>query len=438
MQCDAHCSEYQPCISACEIETCENLMQQGNDQKLCHEDTCVEGCQLKTCPVGQIYTNSSYTECVPRSVCRPVCFTKNGTDFYEGDITKSDDCQTCHCSKGKEICLGVPCAPISILPPPVINQDASVNCKSGWTEWINQDKLSNDIKKKKATKIDDREPLPNAFMMKNYENSAFCDADLMKQIECRSVDTRVHPKVIGEDVECSLEKGLICQGECHDYETRVLCDCDDNIEIFTLPTFDHHTTPSYIEPMLSKIIQSTTETILTIQPSSICDPAVPHVEYPGDCHKFYHCQMNELGVWNFVEKTCGKDMMFNPAPMICDHIDNVKRIKPSCGEVVVKEPTYENIEIFEQEIKQKCPIDQVWSECAVPCGRACHYYDKFLQKSGLCTGNYNACVKGCVNEKAAVNCPAGQFWRDDKICVKLGDCTCRSDAGNIVKVITYW
>lgn len=436
MQCDHHCSEYKSCISPCEIETCDNMLEQGKDQKLCLQDNCVEGCAIKPCPLNEIYTNDSYTECISKSLCKPMCLQLNGIDFYEGDVTKSDNCQTCHCSKGKEICIGVPCDKKSILPyhipDAVINQDASQSCKSGWSEWINQERASGYGKSGSNIKIDDREPLPNAFMLKNYKGSSFCDADFMKQIECRSVDSRLHPKLIGEDVECSLEKGLICVGQCHDYEIRVLCDCNDDIEIFTLPTFDHHTSPSYRElytPL--KIIEATTP-LTPIEYSSICDPAIPHVEKLGSCHEFYHCTMNSSGAWVYVEKTCGNDMMFNPTNMICDHIANVKSIKPECGTEKIKEnPVFH---VYTEKTVEKCPKGKVWSECAVPCGRACHFYDKFLQQSGLCTGSLNKCEEGCVAEQSAINCAQDLFWRDDKLCVKMSDCTCRSDDGKIVKV----
>lgn len=43
MQCDPHCSEYNQCIPACPVETCDNILDQGKDQRMCNDDTCVEG-----------------------------------------------------------------------------------------------------------------------------------------------------------------------------------------------------------------------------------------------------------------------------------------------------------------------------------------------------------------------------------------------------------
>lgn len=466
MQCDPHCSEYKSCISACPLETCDNSLDQAKNQRMCVEDTCVEGCQLKPCPEGEIYQNETYTSCVPKSLCRPVCIELNGKQYFEGDQTKNDKCQTCHCSKGKEVCIGQPCAAPSILPdhgPAFKQDDAQVKCKSGWTEWINQDKLGDNLKaEKKNMKIGDVEPLPTDFLLKNYKNSAFCPREQMKKIECRTVDTRSEPKLLGEDVECSLERGLVGVGECHDYEIRVLCDCNDDIEIFMLPSHPEpmptsapliatikptpidigwHTKPPHVWPAPVTLppyiepIWTTTTThapLIAVPPllNQPCDgnPAKSHVEYPGDCQKFLHCTVMKDGSWAYVEKVCGPGTMFNPVAMVCDHIAVVKQMKPDCGVVVKPLVPAQPI------VEARCPPGKVWSECAVPCGRACHFYSRFLIKSGLCTAVHNSCEKGCVAVGTAVDCPNGQFWRDDKVCVDVADCTCVSDDGTLVKV----
>lgn len=420
MQCDHHCSEYKSCVPPCAVETCDNLLMQGREQQLCNEDSCVEGCLIKPCPLGEIYTNDTYLECIPRAVCKPVCLHQNGVDYYEGDVLRSDKCQTCHCSKGKEICKGVPCVVEPVRAPSV--EDEPQYCRTGWGGWINQDMINERNKAKKAKKIDDREPLPTAFMLKNYNGSAFCDAEFMREIECRTVGDQLHPKETGEDVECSLEKGLICVGECHDYETRVFCDCNDDVEIFTLPTINKYT-PSHAR---ENMIEATTKP--SVLYGSICDPAIPHVEKPGNCHDFYHCTMNISGVWTFVEKTCGDTMMFNPQAMVCDHIESVKRMKPDCGKLPITN------EVIAEKVIQKCPVGKVWSECAVPCGHSCHYYNKILFKANLCTVASDACIPGCLPEKSALQCPPHQYWRDNKACVRAADCTCRSDGGKLVKV----
>lgn len=130
----------------------------------------------------------------------------------------------------------------------------------------------------------------------------------MIDIECRTVKGHVPSKATGLDVECSLEKGLICSSrkgekQCPDFEIRVKCRCDK---------------------------ESATETPVTIAPGP-CDPSVPHIEHPTNCHLFYHCAPSTNGGYELVEKSCGEHMFFNPESMICDWLDEVIRIKPKCG-----------------------------------------------------------------------------------------------------------
>lgn len=120
MQCDESCSNYSPCVSTCPRETCDNLVTLGDSLHLCDQDTCVEGCQPKVCPEGQVYLNSSHSECVPRAECKPVCTIIDGVTFYEGDRVNGDECHSCFCSRGKVVCKGLPCAPkiVQIVPAP--------------------------------------------------------------------------------------------------------------------------------------------------------------------------------------------------------------------------------------------------------------------------------------------------------------------------------
>lgn len=50
------------------------------------------GCQFKKCKEGEIYFNSTKLECIPSAMCKPVCMTVNGRDYYEGDLMEGDDC----------------------------------------------------------------------------------------------------------------------------------------------------------------------------------------------------------------------------------------------------------------------------------------------------------------------------------------------------------
>lgn len=468
MQCDPHCSEYTPCLSTCPVETCDNILDQAKEQRMCVQDTCVEGCQLKVCPDEQIYLNDTYVDCVPKATCKHVCLIENGITYMEGEIVNSDDCHTCRCNRGKLLCTGVPCStvshikPITTTTPPTYQEphkDTEDFCKSGWSDWINQDQMDvaskTKTKKKpntKGLKIGDEEPLPSLLLLRNLGLSASCGPEFMKKIECRTVGTHMSPKQTGEDVECSLERGLVGIGPCHDYEIRVLCDCNDDIELITFPT----TLPQVLQPIFTRE-KYELEDLPAIPPdvelvNSPCDPAVPHIEFPGDCYKFLHCEPSLDGSWKYAEKTCGPATMFHPTLMICDWPDNVKKIKPHCGET--KQPIYQkttlkplktalkSIESYLKPLKttviptvpSKCPPGARWSDCGVPCGKSCHYYGQFLKQLGSCTHSSNVCEEGCLDASASLSCPPGHVWRDNKICVKLVDCTCMSNDGDLVKV----
>lgn len=115
MQCDEGCSKYSPCVSTCPFETCDNFMVQSPLTKLCKEDNCVEGCQPIQCGPGEVYLNSSMVECVPIPACKVFCMEMGGITFYEGDIVSSDQCHTCHCSRGKTVCKGQPCRTTEVV-----------------------------------------------------------------------------------------------------------------------------------------------------------------------------------------------------------------------------------------------------------------------------------------------------------------------------------
>lgn len=110
MQCDAECSGYSPCVSACPLDSCDNLMDPQKQARLCNTETCVEGCKRRECPAGSVYSNTSYVECVPKTLCKPICLVESGIVYYEGDVMTNDSCHICKCSRGSRICSGEPCA----------------------------------------------------------------------------------------------------------------------------------------------------------------------------------------------------------------------------------------------------------------------------------------------------------------------------------------
>uniref|UniRef100_A0A1I8MML0 Hemocytin n=2 Tax=Musca domestica TaxID=7370 RepID=A0A1I8MML0_MUSDO len=390
MQCDPHCSEYKSCTPACPVETCDNFLMQGGEH-MCKKENCMEGCQIKPCEEGLIYLNDTYRECVPKSECKPVCMIKDGKTFYEGDITYQDDCSTCRCSKKKEICSGVKCVEDVITKSPVIVEGTTTRplqtetqpkCVKGWTRWFDDDPYpSNNV-----IRLDDSEKLPRYDRLESIYGT--CKKEFMTKIECRVVGTHESSDFMDENVFCNLQNGLNCVGNCHDYEIRVFCECDAE------PT----TTPKPTEKP---------------EIGLACDSVIAeYKEYPGDCHKFLHCQPKTDGSWHYVEKTCGESMMFNPIMNICDHISAVQDLKPTCG----SSEKDRLVPILQ------CPPGQVWSECANQCERTCHYYGMVLIKRGLCKEG-ELCKPGCV-PATRPECSAGKYWRDENTCVEADACPC--------------
>jgi len=74
-----------------------------------------------------------------------------------------------------------------------------------------------------------------------------CGRDMMVDVECRTAGSQLPHKSTGENVDCSLEKGLEClpsigsggtkkggtkaTSACTDYEIRVLCQCGNYASI---------------------------------------------------------------------------------------------------------------------------------------------------------------------------------------------------------------
>lgn len=229
----------------------------------------------------------------------------------------------------------------------------------------------------------------------------------MIDIECRTVDTHKDPKSTGLDVECSLEKGLVCNGEngklCPDFEIRVLCQC---------------------------------ETPTTEEPFAPCDPKVPNKAHESDCHAFYHCSPGVFGP-ELVEKTCGKDMMYNPETQVCDWPSNVVLIKPECDLIVATTTELIIEDIIEAVGDGGCPDGQEFSHCAIECEKLCLHYDFIVREKGRCTLG-QICDEGCVKAERRTSCPAGMFWRDSNTCVQISDCSCRSHDGKPVKPGTVY
>ncbi|SPP76371.1 hemocytin [Drosophila guanche] len=409
MQCDPHCSDYKSCTPACAVETCDNFLDQGIAERMCNRENCLEGCHIKPCDDGFIYLNDTYRECVPKAECKPVCMVRDGKTYYEGDVTYTDSCATCRCSKRKEICSGVKCnQPTPTTPAhsaplvegtteamPLATQNQT-KCVKGWTRWCDKDKDASD----KSVRLNDEEKVPRYDRLENVYGT--CLKEYMTKVECRVKDTHEAPEQMDENVVCNLEEGLRCTGKCHDYELRAFCQCEQE----PLPPAPKPTERPQI--------------------GLSCDAGVvEYKDFPGDCHKFLHCQPKGVeGGWIYVEQTCGEYMMFNPTMFICDHIATVQELKPSCGKKPKPEPELEPI--------KQCPEGKVWTDCANQCEHTCHYYGSILRKRGLCQPGEH-CKPGCVDQQRPDCHQLGKYWRDEDTCVHADECPCMDKAEHYVQ-----
>ncbi|XP_056642321.1 hemocytin [Diorhabda sublineata] len=403
MQCDERCTNYNPCISTCPEETCDNLLTNKKYSKTCAEDSCIEGCAPKPCPPGYVYRNSSHNECVPVEICRPICLVVNGTTYYEGDKMEEDDCHTCYCSREEKKCSGKPCTSTTI--PTTLTtfaMEQEMQCDEGWTAWINQVTATD----KEQIKQEEIEPIPTTAVLNQLKDSAKCNVDMMVDIECRTVKDHIPSKETGLDVECSLEKGLICKSsgknkECPDFEIRVKCQCEAT------------TTP----------VQ---EQITTGEPACFLNDTREDIR---DCSTYYVCTFGVRGN-KWVKMTCANDTLFNPIKKTCDSQREVEKVKPSC----ISEIEY----TFEEPIPT-CAPGTVYDNCAIKCKQLCHYYSFLVKKQGLCKGE-TTCEAGCVSAIRDKHCPAGSAWLNENTCVKTSSCLCVTEEGKPMKpgeVIEY-
>ena len=162
-----------------------------------------------------------------------------------------------YCSRGKKICQGQPCVTATLTTPtvPIIPATPAVatkpgpspllRCRTGWSQWFNSHHPQ------KGADAFDVQPIPSssdAVLSPVPEGSSAavdslpgCAREMMVDIECRTVGTQVSHRKTGDQVECSLERGLDCRpggikgrSLCYDYEIRVLCDCGAKRRCFIL------------------------------------------------------------------------------------------------------------------------------------------------------------------------------------------------------------
>ncbi|CAH1404838.1 unnamed protein product [Nezara viridula] len=426
MQCDETCSTYSPCVPTCPSETCDNFLNLKNITEMCKQDTCVEGCQFKKCKEGEIYFNSTKLECVPSALCKPVCMTVDGHDYYEGDLMEGDDCYSCYCSRNNKTCTGLPCTTPSTLPTTVpfststttvISNDKFV-CISGWTGWINSSPL--DIEKYNEI---DSEPLP-VFSSNQGQGGKGpqCQRENIAAIKCRTIGTHKSPKETMEDVECTLEKGLFCKNGCSDYEIQVLCQCENTTSPTTVSTT---VTPPSTVPLLSTTISTPGNTPEIILPSTF----VPTHLTSTTQEPIITSTLSETETTQTkrIKDVTTPEIFTKPTP-------EESKTEATVGVIKTTLPPVENSTTTTSSTPtttSACPENQVWDECSIKCDQLCLYYETVLYQNGVCSFGQK-CSPGC-RDKNRPDCEEGYRWRDKDTCVKEENCICRSFTGEIVK-----
>ena len=80
-----------------------------------------------------------------------------------------------------------------------ILRDEPKECISGWTKWFNRDKP-------KSTGFrSDIEQLPSIIEMLEYEGSPVCEQDMIADIKCRTVDTKMSYKDVSVEYISNLK-----------------------------------------------------------------------------------------------------------------------------------------------------------------------------------------------------------------------------------------
>ncbi|GIY74806.1 hemocytin [Caerostris extrusa] len=171
-------------------------------------DFCVEGCNPKPCPAGQIYNNEIEYKCIPEVDCVVPCLEINGV-IYNEVIAKTE----------KLNALG----PLSYDP-------TSAALLEDWLDSVDEH----------AVFVGgDYEDLTNSALRTTYEE--FCGVTNMTGIECRVAETKTPWQETGQNLICELPTGLMCNDIeqnhqiCEDFEIRVFCDCGPMIETTTMP-----------------------------------------------------------------------------------------------------------------------------------------------------------------------------------------------------------
>ncbi|XP_026679243.1 hemocytin-like [Diaphorina citri] len=308
--------------------------------------------------------------------------------------------------------LGSPCTTPALVPSspspsptPENMNEQSAACRQGWSVWINNDKAPSH-----KLRDSDVEPVPTMKdFLQSGANTSYgqCTPDQMTEIRCRVVGSHLGVKETGQDVECSLERGLICAGECDDYEVSVYCSCEQSEYLFVFrgPINNHDTEVTYFpQPIEARHVRInphtwTNEIALNVDvlgfkrakcvfDSCACDEG-------GDCECLCtalaayaeQCNVNGVHIRWRSQEICRKYAK-NRVQRRAESIRNdLLTAQISLTETV--EGLFKNISVF---------------------------------------------ISGCwAYGESDTQCPIGSRWREWGFCVKQADCTCLSRNGTLVK-----
>jgi len=178
------------------------------------------------------------------------------------------------------------------------------------------------------------------------------------------------------------------------------CDAPEVVKAIK-PACDVVSAPITQKPILGGIVTTTTakpwkpvvypDGDIDFANDQPCDPnAAPHVEYPGDCHKFKHCMPQQDGTYKYAIKNCGDSMMYNPISMVCDWPAAVIAIKPECGQPGTSRPdrVYPDLDIDEARENGVCKPSDKLTEYRGDC-------DKYYECASTPTGQFQYVIKTC-------------------------------------------
>lgn len=130
-----------------------------------------------------------------------------------------------------------------------------------------------------------------------------CKSEFYAAIECRTVVGHKSPKSTGQDVECTLNDGLVCIGQCFDYEIRVFCDCGD----VTSPVTSRKPLVPTIRPVTSSLIPGNITTTKPLPTKDDCPVGYVWNECATPCRracKYYGYLLMQSGKCSASSSDC--------------------------------------------------------------------------------------------------------------------------------------